>query len=64
MAFFFFFSAVASISAGNDDFIGSLIAEAIDKIGTDGVISIESSSTFETTVQIEEGMKVACVTYT
>ncbi|XXG68985.1 hypothetical protein AAC387_Pa06g1957 [Persea americana] len=50
--------AVASISAGNDDFIGSLIAEAIDKIGTDGVISIESSSTFETTVQIEEGMKI------
>ncbi|KAJ8627707.1 hypothetical protein MRB53_021014 [Persea americana] len=50
--------AVASISAGNDDFIGSLIAEAIDKIGTNGVISIESSSTFETTVQIEEGMKI------
>lgn len=55
---------MASISAGNDDFIGNLIAEAIDKIGSDGVISIESSSTFETTVEVEEGMKVVCMTYT
>lgn len=52
-------AAVASISAGNDDFVGNLIAEAIDKIGPDGVISIESSSSSETSVIIEEGMKVS-----
>ncbi|WCJ28764.1 TCP-1/cpn60 chaperonin family protein [Euphorbia peplus] len=50
--------AVASVSAGNDEFIGNLMAETIDKIGYDGVISIESSSTAETYVLIEEGMKV------
>ncbi|XP_057530814.1 chaperonin 60 subunit alpha 2, chloroplastic-like isoform X2 [Amaranthus tricolor] len=50
--------AVASISAGNDDFVGSILAEAIDKIGADGVISIESSSTSETSVIVEEGMKI------
>ncbi|KAJ4981715.1 hypothetical protein NE237_032552 [Protea cynaroides] len=49
--------AVATISAGNDDFIGNLIADAVDKIGPDGVISIESSSSCETTVEVEEGMK-------
>lgn len=50
--------AVASISAGNNDFIGNLIAEAIDQIGPDGVISIESSSSFDTTVEVQEGMKI------
>ncbi|XP_043699453.1 ruBisCO large subunit-binding protein subunit alpha [Telopea speciosissima] len=50
--------AVASISAGNDDFIGNLMADAIDKIGPDGVISIESSSSCETTIVVEEGMKI------
>jgi chaperonin GroEL (HSP60 family) len=49
---------VASISAGNDEFIGNLIAEAIEKIGPDGIISIESSTSSETFVIIEEGMKV------
>ncbi|KAI9122688.1 hypothetical protein K1719_006528 [Acacia pycnantha] len=49
--------AVASISAGNDEYIGNLIAEAIEKIGSDGVISIESSPSAETFVVIEEGMK-------
>ncbi|CAN6720193.1 unnamed protein product [Malus baccata var. baccata] len=49
--------AVASISAGNDKLIGNLIAEAIEKIGPDGVISIESSSSFETSVLVEEGLK-------
>lgn len=55
---FLLFAAVASISAGNDEFIGSLIAEAIKKIGPDGVICIESSSSAETSVMVEEGMKV------
>ncbi|ONK61041.1 uncharacterized protein A4U43_C08F25630 [Asparagus officinalis] len=50
--------AVASISAGNNDFIGDLIAGAIDQIGPDGVITIESSSSFDTTVEVQEGMKV------
>lgn len=49
---------MASVSAGNDEFVGNLIAEAIEKIGPDGVISVESSSSFETSVIIEEGMKV------
>ncbi|KAI3455817.1 hypothetical protein Pfo_012480 [Paulownia fortunei] len=50
--------AVASLSAGNDEYIGNLIAEAIDKIGPDGVISIESSSSAETSVTVDEGMKI------
>nr|POF00506.1 chaperonin 60 subunit alpha 2, chloroplastic [Quercus suber] len=50
--------AVATISSGNDEFVGNLIAEAIEKIGPNGVISIESSSSFETSVIIEEGMKI------
>ncbi|XP_031504962.1 ruBisCO large subunit-binding protein subunit alpha-like isoform X1 [Nymphaea colorata] len=50
--------AVASISAGNDCFVGSMIADAIEQIGSDGFISIESSSSFETTIEVEEGMKI------
>ncbi|XP_076890869.1 chaperonin 60 subunit alpha 2, chloroplastic-like [Bidens hawaiensis] len=50
--------AIASISAGNDEFVGNLIAETIDKIGHDGIISIESSSSSETSVIVEEGMKI------
>ena len=52
------FAAVAAISAGNDDSIGIMIADAIDKVGPDGVLSIESSSSFETSVTVEEGMEV------
>ncbi|CAI8617425.1 unnamed protein product [Vicia faba] len=50
--------AVASISAGNDEYVGNLIAEAIEKIGFDGVVTIQSSSSSETSVVIEEGMKI------
>ncbi|KAJ8510744.1 hypothetical protein OPV22_001178 [Ensete ventricosum] len=50
--------AIASISAGNDEFIGTMIADAIDKVGPDGVLSIESSSSFETAVDVEEGMEI------
>jgi chaperonin GroEL (HSP60 family) len=50
--------AVASISAGNDDFVGSLIADALDKVGKDGVLTIETSSGLETTVDVTEGMEV------
>lgn len=56
--FFSISTAVASLSAGNDEYIGNLIAEAIEKIGPDGVISIESSSSSETSVTVDEGMKV------
>jgi len=52
------FSAIASISSGNDELIGTMIADAIDKVGPDGVLSIESSSCFETTVEVQEGMEV------
>lgn len=51
-------AAIASISAGNDDSIGEMIADAVEKVGPDGVLSIESSSSFETTVEVEEGMEV------
>jgi hypothetical protein len=51
-------SAIATISAGNDDYVGNLIANAIEKIGHDGVVTIESSSTFETLIEVQEGMKV------
>lgn len=54
-------AAVASISAGNDEYVGNLIAEAIEKIGFDGVVTIESSSSSETSVVIEEGMKVLMI---
>ena len=49
---------MAKISSGNNEFVGNLIAEALEKIVPDGVISIESSSSFETSVIIELGMKV------
>ncbi|PHU03953.1 RuBisCO large subunit-binding protein subunit alpha, chloroplastic [Capsicum chinense] len=50
--------AIASISAGNDDTIGAMIADAIDKVGPDGVLSIESSSSLETSIHVEEGMEI------
>ncbi|KAJ0259027.1 hypothetical protein HA466_0077200 [Hirschfeldia incana] len=50
--------AVVTISAGNDELVGTMIADAIDKVGSDGILSIESSSSFETTVEAEEGMEI------
>jgi len=47
---------VASI-AGNDSEIGRIIAEAMDKVGKDGVITIEESKGIETTVEVVEGMQ-------
>ncbi|GJU21697.1 RuBisCO large subunit-binding protein subunit alpha [Tanacetum coccineum] len=46
--------AIASISVENGDVIGTMIADAIDKVGSDGVLSIESSYSFETAVNVEE----------
>lgn len=50
--------AVATISAGNDEVIGAMIADAISKVGPDGVLSIESGTGLETTVDVEEGMEI------
>ena len=50
--------AVASISSGNDDAIGTLIAEALEKVGKDGVLTIETSQGIETSVDVTEGMEV------
>jgi len=47
---------VASISAA-DDTIGELIAEAMEKVGKDGVITVEESNTFGTTLDVVEGMQ-------
>ena len=48
---------VASISANNDRSIGDEIANAMDKVGKDGVITVEESKTIETTVDFVEGMQ-------
>jgi chaperonin GroEL (HSP60 family) len=49
---------VASISAGNDDSVGEMIADALDKVGSNGVLSIESSSSIDTFVEVTEGMEI------
>jgi chaperonin GroEL len=48
---------VAAISANNDDEIGALIAEAIDKVGKDGVVTVEESNTFGLELDFTEGMR-------
>src|SRR5438067_1050959 len=48
---------VAAISANNDEEIGELIAEAMDKVGKDGVITVEESQTFGMTMDLVEGMR-------
>lgn len=49
---------VATISAGNDEEIGQMIADALDKVGADGVLAIESGNSLETTVEVQEGMEI------
>ncbi len=48
---------VGSISANNDKVIGDLIADAMDKVGKDGVITVEEAKGTETTLEIVEGMQ-------
>ena len=48
---------VASVSAGNDTSVGSLIAEAMEKVGKDGVITIEESKSIGTSLKVVEGMQ-------
>src|SRR5688572_4187367 len=50
-------ASVASISANNDEEIGGLIAEAMDKVGKDGVITVEESNTFGMQIELVEGMR-------
>ncbi|NGX34760.1 MAG: 60 kDa chaperonin [Candidatus Anoxychlamydiales bacterium] len=48
---------IATISANNDVEIGSIIAEAIDKVGKDGIVSISDKASIDTTLDIVEGME-------
>ena len=48
---------VASVSANNDETIGSLIAEAFSKVGKEGVITVEEAKGIDTTVDVVEGMQ-------
>lgn len=48
---------VASISAGNDENVGQLISEAMEKVGKDGVITIEESKSIGTNLKVVEGMQ-------
>jgi len=48
---------VASIAANNDNTIGDLIADAMDKVGKDGVITVEEAKSMETTLDFVEGMQ-------
>jgi chaperonin GroEL len=48
---------VGTISANGDQSIGALIAEAMDKVGKDGVITVEESKTMETALEVVEGMQ-------
>jgi chaperonin GroEL len=50
-------SQVAAISAHNDAAIGELVADAIEKVGNEGVITVEESKTTETTLDVVEGMQ-------
>jgi chaperonin GroEL len=50
-------SQVASISANNDETIGNLISEAMEKVGNDGVITVEDGKGMETNLEVVEGMQ-------
>lgn len=49
---------VATISANNDPEIGSILADAVSKVGKDGVITVEESNGITTTVDVVEGMQI------
>ena len=49
---------VATISANNDPEIGSILADAVSKVGKDGVITVEESNGISTTVDVVEGMQI------
>ncbi len=49
---------VATVSANNDSKIGNIIAEAMDKVGKDGVITVEEAKTIETSLEVVEGIQL------
>ena len=48
---------VGTISAGNDEEVGKMIADAMDKVGKEGVISLEEGKSMETELEVTEGMR-------
>jgi chaperonin GroEL len=48
---------VGSISANNDEMVGTLISEAMDKVGKEGVITVEEAKSMETSLEVVEGMQ-------
>ncbi len=50
-------ASTASISAGGDNEVGQMIAEAMDKVGKEGVITVEESNTFGLELELTEGMR-------
>ncbi|MBW1973107.1 MAG: chaperonin GroEL [Spirochaetes bacterium] len=50
-------SQVGTISANNDEMIGNIIAEAMSKVGKEGVITVEEAKSMETTLEVVEGMQ-------
>jgi chaperonin GroEL len=49
---------VGTISANHDDAIGQIIADAMDRVGKDGVITVEEAKTLETSLEVVEGMQI------
>jgi chaperonin GroEL len=50
-------ASVATVSANGDETIGSIIADAMEKVGKDGVITVEEGKSLETTMEVVEGMQ-------
>jgi chaperonin GroEL len=48
---------VGTISANNDETIGNIIAEAMNKVGKEGVITVEEAKSMDTTLDVVEGMQ-------
>src|SRR4029434_8191345 len=49
---------IGIISANGDDTVGTLIAEAMDKVGKEGVITVEEAKSMDTTLEVVEGMQL------
>ena len=48
---------IATVSAHNDAAIGALVAEALEKVGSEGIVSVEEAKATETSLEIVEGMQ-------
>jgi chaperonin GroEL len=49
---------VATVSSGNDEEVGQMIATAMEKVTTDGVITVEESKSLTTELEVVEGMQI------